>query len=242
MDFKYNAQFFLVEQTEKVIADKYGITDFPSVIAIKKDGEPEKFADKIKYQTLFAFISKVIGKPAPSPYVVDGFKLRESNAKYEVTRIISQDDFDDSCIKNKKVCFISVLDPVNNDYRQESDEEILDKMSKKYAGRATFGWFGALEQPEVIKQYALTSGFPCMFALYPTRERYAIHVGKFDEESIDVFVANALAGAVRSNEFKELPKFSKINPADFIPKKVVEEDDDVSIDDIHLDDEPKVEL
>jgi len=243
LDFKYNAQFFLVEQSEQDIVKKYEVTDFPSVIAIKKEGSPVKFTGSVKYDALFNFISKTIGKPNPSPFTVDGFKLRESDAKYDVTRIVSQDDFDDSCIKKKRVCFVAVLDPVNNDYRQEADEEILDTLAKKYAGRATFSWFGALEQPDVIKKYSLNSGFPCIFALYPSRERYAVHIGKFDADSVDVFVSNALAGVVRSNEFKELPKFKKINPSDFKPQKDAHnDDDDVSIDDIHLDDEPKVEL
>ena len=241
LDFKYSAKFFLVEQNEEAIVKHFEVSNFPTVVVVPKEGAPVKYTGAVHYADLFAFLSSKLGKPKSGPFVVEGFKLRLP-VSAKVTRVVSAKDFEDGCTSQHTVCFVAVLDPANDEYRQAGDEKLIDELSKKFAGRASFLWYAALEQPHVNTQFALNSGFPAMFALYPTRERYAVHVGKFDHGSLEEFVSNALAGAVRSNEFKTLPQFNTVRPEDFLQQPNAADDDDVSIDDIQLDDEPKKEL
>jgi hypothetical protein len=55
---------------------------------------------------LFSFFAEHLGKPLPSPYTTDGFKVKDSGPS-GVVRIASQKDFEEGCIMKKRVCFLA---------------------------------------------------------------------------------------------------------------------------------------
>merc|ERR1711862_1062517 len=93
--------------------------------------------------------------------------------------------------------------------------EAIFKKSKADNTPAGFMWLQGGDQFEIEEKLALQFGFPAVIAINLKKERYGVHRGTFDKESLGGFLSSMMLGRVPLSPVpKGLPKFQTTKPWD----------------------------
>jgi len=125
--------------------------------------------------------------------------------KNELHQINSQDDYDKYCSKFG-LCFIAFLDPTdpeNNKYI-----ELLNGVVDKFKTLNTV-WLNGPENAQFASKFPLADGFPQAVILHRRKLKVRVMKSAWEEELINEFVDNTLAGKGRTLGMDADPKFAE---------------------------------
>lgn len=229
-------------QQSKSLLQRFSVTKFPTLLVIPKPGaEPIKYNGQIQHEPLFKFLF---------PFAKEAFEEHKKQAagesegetgkthipedprEWELARITSAAEWEESCLRRKGVCAVAVLDPLNSPDDVPAHEGMLRELAARYKGKLHVMWLGAMEQPDFVKAFDLRSGFPALVAVNPARgpsgkTRFTRFVGAFAVDSISNFFDALLTGRKGAIEPEGPVVIHDVNPADFLPPKDVPEEEDV---------------
>lgn len=96
--------------------------------------------------------------------------------------------------------------------------KVLDTVFKKSKAESTpagFMWLQGGDQFEIEEMLSLQFGFPAVIAINLKKEKYGVHRGTLDNESLGQFLKSMMIGKVPLAPLpKSLPKFRKMEPWD----------------------------
>lgn len=167
--------------TEKVSAQRYGITHFPTFryyLQGKKDA-----SNSIEFKE---------GRDVDDFYQ---FILKHYKEKKDLTQIVSQEQFDELC--EKAVCLLALLPSLQDVSEKEfySYIDILKKVLDNISNLpVTVLWVVATDQLNLIQKLNLNFGFPSVIAIKLSKNVYSILKGNFSEQSIKNFIIEMMTG------------------------------------------------
>merc|ERR1712224_997462 len=93
----------------------------------------------------------------------------------------------------------------------------LEGVFKKSKGDDTpvgFMWLQGGDQFEIEEKLSLQFGFPAVIAINLKKERYGVHRGTFDKQSLGEFLKSMMIGRVPLSPLPKGIKFTKMDPWD----------------------------
>mmetsp|Transcript_34451 Transcript_34451/g.95269 ORF Transcript_34451/g.95269 Transcript_34451/m.95269 type:complete len:198 (-) Transcript_34451:361-954(-) len=136
----------------------------------------------------------------------------------KVEQLLGDAEFREHC--EHRTCILSflphILDggaAVRNEYLKAI--EAVFKKSKSEQTPAGFMWLQGGDQFEVEEALSLQFGFPAVIAINLKKEKFGVHRGTLDKESLQQFLKSMMIGKVPLSPLpKNLPKFQKTDPWD----------------------------
>merc|ERR1719453_1226843 len=136
----------------------------------------------------------------------------------KLEQLLSDADFRSEC--GSKTCILSFL-PHILDGGAKVRNELLETLAavRKTANAEKvpvgFFWLQGGDQFEIEEKLTLQFGFPAVIVINLKKERYGIHRGTFDQESLKAFLRSLMIGKVPLHPLpKGLEKFPKNKPWD----------------------------
>lgn len=143
-----------------------------------------------------------------------------------VSEITTNDQFQATC--SQATCLL-LLVPHILDAKSEKRTEMIQLFqtiaSGQPKGMFKYGWFVGGSQHKMEDQLKYGSGYPAIFAIAGSKNRYAIHAGKFTEEDINVFIRGLQSGRVRTTVLPTLVPFETQTPWDGKDMELVDDDE-----------------
>jgi len=134
-----------------------------------------------------------------------------------VMQLLNDAEFRESC--ETRTCVLAFL-PHILDGGAAARKEYLDaiqgvfKKAKSDGHPVGFMWLQGGDQFEIEEKMALSFGFPAVVAVNVKKERYGIHRGKFDKDSLAQFLSQMMIGRVPLQVLPKGLKWSKSDPWD----------------------------
>jgi protein disulfide-isomerase-like protein len=136
----------------------------------------------------------------------------------KLEQLLSDADFQSECAN--KVCVLAFL-PHILDSGAAGRNELLKVVSAVRARSnreripVGFMWLQGGDQFEIEEKLNLAFGWPAALAIHLKKERYGVHRGTFDQESLQGFIRSLMTGKVPLHNLpKGLDKFPKNQPWD----------------------------
>jgi hypothetical protein len=136
----------------------------------------------------------------------------------KLEQLLSDKDFRAEC--ESRVCVLAFL-PHILDSSAAQRNTMLSTLSKVRARAARervpvgFMWLQGGDQFEIEEKLSLQFGWPAVLAIHLKKERYGVHRGTFEEESVQGFIRSLMLGKVPLHPLpKEMGKFPKNDPWD----------------------------
>lgn len=136
----------------------------------------------------------------------------------KVEQLLGDAEFREHC--EHRTCILAFLPHILDGGAKARKEYLktLDTVFKKSKAESTpagFMWLQGGDQYEIEEQLSLQFGFPAVIAINLKKERYGVHRGTLDKDSLSEFLRSMSLGRVPLNPVpKNLPKFSKVEPWD----------------------------
>lgn len=136
----------------------------------------------------------------------------------KVEQLLGDAEFRDHC--ETRTCVLAFLPHILEGGAKERNRvlKILDAVFKKAKADSQpvgFMWTQGGDQFEIEEKLALQFGFPAVIAINLKKERFGVHRGTFDKDSLGQFLSSMMIGRVPLQPIpKGLPKWSKTDPWD----------------------------
>ena len=176
-------------KNETVVAEKYKITTYPSLILIRRRNEkPLYYKGEMRFQSLVDFINPysekfVVGDPK-AKMKEEGLFLIKPWLSQDLPEL-SKESAEDVCYKTHRLCAIYV----SNAEPDEATKTLFVKLKSKYAkdARFAFMWLRAPAQTAFFNVLKLdTASLPkLVFLNTGSLKRTLVHGGDMTEASID---------------------------------------------------------
>jgi protein disulfide-isomerase A6 len=216
IDFHHQILFGQIRNTEKQLVDRYGITSFPTLIVIDKDGRQTKYEGELKHDLIWNFL-----KPFAKEFSAEQSHQSQSNERKEPEpirpvreEIVDQETFNSSCLSGNSNCVVAFLDPENSEPEEhEKYIVILESLQQKKGQQFHFVWLNGFRQTDFIQTFNLFSGFPQLIVLNHKKRSAAQFVGPFEEEYISDFLDSILRGSKRGIQLERIPSVYTVSKA-----------------------------
>lgn len=134
-----------------------------------------------------------------------------------VLQLINDAEFREHC--ETRTCVLSFLPHILDATAKgrNADLKTLDAVFKKAKADGHpvgFMWLQGGDQFEVEEKLSLQFGFPAVVAINVKKERFGIHRGTFDKDSLSSFLGSMMIGRVPLQPIPKGLKFSKSDPWD----------------------------
>jgi protein disulfide-isomerase A6 len=134
-----------------------------------------------------------------------------------VMQLVSDAEFRENC--EHRTCVLAFL-PHILDGGAEARNGFLKtietgfKKAKADGHPVGFMWLQGGDQFEIEEKMSLQFGFPAVVAINVKKERFGIHRGTFDKDSVSSFLSSMMVGRVPLQPLPKGLKFSKSDPWD----------------------------
>ncbi|KAK9727378.1 hypothetical protein K7432_001910 [Basidiobolus ranarum] len=193
-----------VKNTESEIVQRYNVEKFPTLLVFPKgsQSEPVVYDGALKHEALFKFMSQYAPSKPNTKTNSPPVKTKPFNP--EITKIENQAQLKEECLSKGGFCAIAFLS-VEPEYPEsveefESNLQILKNTKKAQHDKNSsiqFVWVHALENPQLIKDFDLSSDIPNMVVIKPGKKVYKPFIGGFDESSLDNYLTETSQGKGR---------------------------------------------
>jgi len=230
VDYHHRMVLGEAKHTDKKLVEKYGITDFPTLIVLGE--ENTKFDGKLSHETLTKFLEPHAA-PAPQQQGKSSSSKPEKEKEPEpepetgeIYEVKDQAVFDAQCANKGGLCAVAFLDGENFE-QSEWDRyvAVLKALGEKFKGKLRILYMDGPQQPEFLRALDISPFYPTMAVLSPKKQRYTPFMGAFTEESISEFFDSVLRGK-RSFAFDKLPAVATQQPRQPKPAAPVEEEEE----------------
>jgi len=149
----------------------------------------------------------------------------------KVEQLLGDAEFREHC--EHRTCILNFLPHILDGGAAARNEylKIIDAVFKKSKSDSTpagFMWLQGGDQFEIEEMLSLQFGFPAVIAINLKKEKYGVHRGTLDKESLAGFLKAMMIGKVPLHPLpKNLPKFAKSEPWDGKDGKPPAEDEDL---------------
>lgn len=229
------------KHSDKKLVEQYGITAFPTLLVLQKEGEAIKFEGKLSHETLTKFLEPH-AIPAPKQEKKAGGSSSKAKAKEQepevepetgdIFEIRDQAAFDQHVANKGGLTAIAVFDYANFE-QSELDNYVatLKALGEKFKGKLRIVYMDGPSQADFTKTLDLSANYPNAVVLSAKKLRYTPFMGAFTKESLGEFFEAVLRGGKRSPAIDRLPTIATFTPPPpRVPVPV--EEDDIDIDDI----------
>eukprot|EP01024_Parvocaulis_polyphysoides_P001223 TRINITY_DN10338_c1_g1_i1.p1 TRINITY_DN10338_c1_g1~~TRINITY_DN10338_c1_g1_i1.p1 ORF type:complete len:245 (+),score=58.98 TRINITY_DN10338_c1_g1_i1:55-735(+) len=126
-------------------------------------------------------------------------------AQQQVKEILSQDDFETSCMDAGGICVIGLFDPQVQEH--ETHIEILQEVADKRArDPLRFLWLDATKQPQFVDAFQISmSQFPTVVAYSPKKERFGTLFATYTEQHVGELLDGVMRGSVATTSVVSKP-------------------------------------
>lgn len=215
-DFKGRLLFGEVRHTQKELVEKFQVTNFPTLVVVKPDGEKVVYSGKLSHEDLSAFLSTYApapktggagagagaGEPKKQP-------TPEPDRPAQIHAVKTNEDFETHCLSKTGSCVIAFLDVEDEEgKRKDRDLAMLLEVAEKYKKSFHFLWVDAIKNLELAESLG-TSILPSISVYNPSKKAYVPLVGAFEKKAISEFldkVLNNRKPAVPQPYTRTLPK------------------------------------
>jgi len=206
------------KHTDKKLADKYGVTVFPTLLVLGAEGaENIKFDGKLSHESITKFLEphaapapQQQGKPGGSSKPAGKEKVEKQEPEPEpetgdIYEVKDQAAFDAHCTHKGGLCAIAFLDAENFE-QSEWDKyvAVLKALGEKFKGKLRILYLDGPPQADITRALDLSAFYPNLVVLNPKKLRYTPFMGAFTEESISEFFESVMRGK-RSFPLDKLP-------------------------------------
>jgi len=211
VDFHHGLTFGQVRDTEKALVEQYGITKFPTLVVIPKEGEPITYSGELKHDALFKFLKPHSPEKATPEQPIKEEKKKEKKEPARNIReeVKNQEAFEALCYDKAASCIVTLLDPENSG--PDSHEKylsVLDKVNSNYGDKFIFVWLDAMKHYDFADKLNLASGFPSVILLNQKKMATVPYIGAFDDESLREYLDKVLRGALKPAAIKSIPQLT----------------------------------
>jgi len=190
VEFKGRIEFGEVRVKETAVVEKFGVTEFPTLFFIPANGgEPVKYTDKLRIQTLIQFFGQYAGEKTEQTENESEQPKKEEPAV--AVEIKDAETFESACL-SKTLCVAFILDESSEDFAQH--RKVIDAAVAKHGRQFHFVWLNGLKWPQVENTLNLQSGYPQLAMFNPKKKLAAVYPGAFEEKAISKFLDQAVRG------------------------------------------------
>jgi len=187
--------------TDRILAKRFEIQGFPTLklfpVGKKSDSLAQSYEGPRKAEDL------------------EKYALTFYSIKASAEQLLSPNQLDEC---KTGVCVLAFLPHIldsgakgRNAYLKDLNEVVKASATMPI----TFFWSQGGDQYEVEEKLQMAFGFPALVALNLEKEKYCIHRGNFEKESINSFLTGLMAGQVPVDPLpKNLPKLKKVEKWD----------------------------
>lgn len=134
-----------------------------------------------------------------------------------VIQLLNDAEFKEHC--EHRTCVLSFLPHILDSGAAARKNELKAieasfKKSKAEGHPVGFMWLQGGDQFEVEEKLSLSFGYPAVVAINVKKERFGVHRGKFDKESLSSFLGSMMIGRVPLQPLPKGMKWSKSDPWD----------------------------
>lgn len=147
----------------------------------------------------------------------------------KLEQLVSDADFRAEC--ESRVCVLAFLPHILDTGAAERNRllDMFKAVRKRSMGEKIpvgFMWLQGGDQFEIEEKLSLQFGFPAVIVIHLKKEKYGVHKGTFDKDSLQAFIRGLMIGKVSLHDVpKNLGKFPKSDPWDGKDGKPFEEEE-----------------
>lgn len=203
-EYRSRAAFGLVQQTDAAVVAKFGVTKFPTVLAVN-DAEAAKstvYAGALKAVALGEFIAQhalpARAKAAPGGQQKSGTKEPEKPKVEEMKPVLNEltsaETLKTLCVEKGGLCAIAFIDSIEESKAGYLAE--LEKVVKKEFKNFRFFWTDQ-NQPALRDALGVPEMLPGLAVFNPSKGRSIVFRSAFSEEKILEYLKAILGGTIR---------------------------------------------
>jgi len=214
LEFKSRILLGEVKHTDAALVERFGVTQFPTLLVLPKDGEGEaiRLHGTLNRESLVSFLEE---HALPAPTKSNGGSSGSGSGAFDpkVPQVTTQAQLDELCLKKTDgLCFLAFLD-FDPEYERsvrdhEANLKILANIKKRAydAGRPVHVlWLKNSEQSMLRESFGVSDMLPSGMLLSPVRSVYRPLVTGFDEANIWEFIEETQLGKGRLFRYSHTP-------------------------------------
>ena len=196
---------------------------------------------KYPHEIYYSFFKKFLILNFIKEKKEEKIEKEETYIEQEIEYVNNNELLEKLCLTtNKKLCLLGFFDGKENESSKNSFDNSMkiykDFQKKHYNKPYNFGWVNATCQENFSSKFNVNLGsLPNLIAYIPSRDVYAMLVGTFEMENLDIFINKVIKGQanfsrmekkfVRLDDIKceEIKEFEENLEDDEILKEILEE-------------------